>query len=408
MSQKPVLNSIHDKTTGLKPALAAALSSLEVQLDQELARYRRTRNGSKTLRRSQPQLTGISTVSGVIEPITAIKQAEPEIKTNTHKAFPHTDRHIPTPEPKQETTGKQEAITPQQTSTPPSQAKTPTTPAPDANIVPAVVKNGKSENLSESDKTHPEPDGYLESSEALLLSLAEEKPSTQRQTNNSDSLLSPLGIGSMLLLLLASLTLGYVLFNPKSLSFISLDWLFKGTPTAANTEDGPSNIKTVPVPQLTPIPKYPNLAKNEFPEVKDADDVVGLKPKPKPSSVASSNPVTPKLPQPSPVASSTVTPKLPKSPPSVKNTPTALPSQKPAVAQQKPDAEIQPSKDGFYHIVIDNQGEAFASARKVIPDAYESTDGKLIFLGALKSKQQAYQQLEELQAQGIKARIQQP
>jgi len=39
------LGTQSSKTPGLKPQLAAALACLEVQLDQELARYRRTRTG---------------------------------------------------------------------------------------------------------------------------------------------------------------------------------------------------------------------------------------------------------------------------------------------------------------------------------------------------------------------------
>ncbi|MFM7370625.1 MAG: hypothetical protein ACKO2Z_23115, partial [Sphaerospermopsis kisseleviana] len=47
MSQNPTIDSgtSSAKTSGLQPALAAALGSLEVQLDQELTRYRRARNG---------------------------------------------------------------------------------------------------------------------------------------------------------------------------------------------------------------------------------------------------------------------------------------------------------------------------------------------------------------------------
>jgi hypothetical protein len=56
MSQNQLVESGHQssKTPGLKPALAAALSCLEVQLDQELARYRRTRTAFKTP--SQPRI----------------------------------------------------------------------------------------------------------------------------------------------------------------------------------------------------------------------------------------------------------------------------------------------------------------------------------------------------------------
>jgi hypothetical protein len=70
MSQNPLVDSGEksSKKTGLKPPLAAALASLEVQLDQELTRYRRTRTGYRTF--SQPRV-GIST-SSKYQQLTAI------------------------------------------------------------------------------------------------------------------------------------------------------------------------------------------------------------------------------------------------------------------------------------------------------------------------------------------------
>jgi cell division septation protein DedD len=59
--------------------------------------------------------------------------------------------------------------------------------------------------------------------------------------------------------------------------------------------------------------------------------------------------------------------------------------------------------------VTDNQeASSLAAARKVVPDAYLSSGNKLIYLGALNSKEEAQQRLKQLQAKGIKARVQQP
>ena len=376
MSQNPALNlgTQSSKTPALKPVLAAALASLEVQLDEELARYRRTRTGYRTpcqtrttsYTSSQPQqFTAISTTTGK-KPTAAPTSLAPEeqfvqqTKPNTPPAtVPETPQEMPALK-----TANTEDLPNVKVQAPPEVvAKTQTTPSsPNTSIVPAVVKQEKTETTPPDD-TRTQPEGYWESSEALLRSLTEEQPQKRKPTNSD--LLSPLGIGSMLLLLVSSLTLGYLLFNPKSLSVFS----FGGTSQPNSPSTSSTNTEgTKPDSPTTPIPKHPNLATAEFPEVKDPNDVVGLKPKAKPTPIASPSP-----------------------------------------AAQKPLSEIKLSADGFYHVVIDNQGEsAFASARQVVPDAYLSPDGKLIYLGAFKSKEEVKEQMQLLQDKKINARVQQP
>jgi hypothetical protein len=206
----------------------------------------------------------------------------------------------------------------------------------------------------------------------------------------------------MLLLLLASLTLGYVAFNSKSLSQFSLNGFFtQNTRTSAeNTTDNTEaskNVKTVAQPTLSPIPKYPNLATDEFAEVRDPNDVVSLKPKSQPTPPALANPSNlvriPNVPPPGGLTSTQET--------------TLNPPQMPSNTQQKLDTQIKPSADGFYHVITDNQSDrSFASARQIVPDAYLSADGKFIYLGAVKSKDKAQKLLQEVQAKGIQARIQ--
>ena len=70
------------------------------------------------------------------------------------------------------------------------------------------------------------------------------------------------------------------------------------------------------------------------------------------------------------------------------------------------DADIKPSADGFYHVVVDNLGVASVTqAQQVVPDAYISDDGKLIHLGALKTKERAQKLLTELKSKGLEAKI---
>ncbi|MBG1245419.1 hypothetical protein [Nostoc sp. NZL] len=455
MTQNPLNDSgtQSSKTPGLKPALAAALASLEVPLDQELARYRRTRTGLMSSKQSrvasymssQPQpLNAISTASGTTQ------SSVTEIKTNVPPASVPVNHQV-TPAPATAkidvppassvaanpqknpalATAKTEELNNFNVPSTSDSAKTQTQlPPPPPNfsssIVPAVVKDTKSENLLQPDDAPKHPDDYLESSEALLRSLTEEQPETKKpSSNSSDSLLSPLGIGSMLLLLVASLTLGYVVFNPKSLSQWNLANLFNGNSSSApeNTEEVGSNIQPQSQPPSTSIPKYPNLAAKEFPEVRDPNDVVGLKPKVQPTLAVVPNPVVPQnpanpqaaLPEPNtalkptnPIALAPV-PTLQPLPP-LNLPPTSPPKTSPSqiATSPKPDAEIKPATDGFYHVVIDNKDAALASARQVIPDAYLSPNKELVYLGAFKTKEQVQQHLKLLQARGIKARIQQP
>lgn len=447
MTQNPLNDSgtQSSKTPELKPALAAALASLEVPLDQELARYRRTRTG--LVASKQPRVA--SYMSSQSQPLTAIPKTSGttqssvmEIKTNVPPAsvpvnpqgtsapatakidVPPTSSLAVNPQKNPASAmPKTEELNNLNVPSISDYAKTQTQlPPPPPNfsssIVPAIVKDTKSENLLQPNDTPKHPDDYLESSEALLRSLTEEQPETKKPSNSSDSLLSPLGIGSMLLLLVASLTLGYVVFNPKSLPQWNLGKLFNGnsSPAPENTQEVGSSVQPQIQPPSTSIPKYPNLAAQEFPEVRDPNDVVGLKPKVQPTLAVMPNPVVPQNPaNPQAALPEANTALKPTNPIALAPVPTVqplpplnLPPTSTAKTSPKPDAEIKPATDGFYHVVIDNKDAAFASARQVIPDAYLSPNKELVYLGAFKTKEQVQQHLKLLEAKGIKARVQQP
>ncbi|MBW4598041.1 MAG: hypothetical protein KME29_00100 [Calothrix sp. FI2-JRJ7] len=417
MSQNPLmhLGSQFSKTPGLKPPLAAALASLEVQLDRELARYRRTRTGgyrasgqsSKDKNSSSIGLQYLTPVADTIPFDTAIPALDENIsetpisETNVTPVtyINEITTTPPPPPPPPPLPSPKVAVTPdpipdaiKETATPPLSTS--------ASIVPVTTIKASTEENVESSTHQNEPDDYLESSEALLRSLTEEAPPPQkRPKSNSDSLLSPLGIGSILLFLMASIILGAVILNPKLLPQFSLDGLFKRDgSTATNNDTGsPSsdgNTKTVAQPQLTPITRYPNLAKDEFPEVKSPNDVVGLTPKPKPTPTVAPPPTPQNVAPPVVPAISAPTTQTP-----VAITPTPTPT-------DIPISEIKPSSDGFYHVVIDNTSEgAFANARKVVPDAYLSPDGKLIYLGAIKNKDKVQELLNDVRQKGLNARV---
>jgi hypothetical protein len=436
------------KPQRLKPALAAALASLEVQLDKELTRYRRTKTGygrfSQThvgkAMASQPQvLSAVARTEDSLKDelenfgLVATSSAPPELEKED-MAVPATTINTPQTfmeEPLQRVSSSNKAEDILQRETLQSLAASVSSQIEELesslasdndktknalvssslSIIPkGVTEQASSSNLEEVNKDgRSQPNDYLESSEALLRSLTEEQSKEKKQPSSSnDSLLSPLGIGSMLLLLVASMTLGYVVFNPKSLPQISLDGLFKKNTqsTTANSEGSVKYNTNLSEPTLTPLRKYPNLATQEFPEVRDPNDVVGLKPKPKPVPAAPAlapNPVPPPFPVNPPIQRVQPLPPPTESLPS----PIVTASPKSTSVKPKPKAEIKPSADGLYHVITDNKGSnALASARKVVPDAYLSDDGTSIYLGALKSKEKAQLLLQQLQSKGISARIQ--
>ena len=80
---------------------------------------------------------------------------------------------------------------------------------------------------------------YLESSEELLRSLAQEEADADSERNGLENLMTPFGIGSMLLLLMASGMFGYLVMNPATFASIgsTLSRLFKSPlPIATSIE----------------------------------------------------------------------------------------------------------------------------------------------------------------------------
>ncbi|MGA7937344.1 MAG: hypothetical protein WCA35_27580, partial [Kovacikia sp.] len=100
-------------------------------------------------------------------------------------------------------------------------------------------------------------DDYLESSEELLRSLAEEEAEVKAERGFMQSLLTPLGVGSMLLLLTSSAMFGYVVMNPASLVR-----LFRSSDS--NVAKNPSDPTATNPAGTGLIAPQPNLANQEF------------------------------------------------------------------------------------------------------------------------------------------------
>jgi hypothetical protein len=421
MSQNPRINSDTQlsKTPSLKPVLASALASLEVQLDQELARYRRTRNNSR-LANSARVISYVGSSPQAIAAAILEQSQAAEIKPSISPSVTSDTPDIEAIADPIELAGMDHLLL----SSSPEEIQTPTPPPPPpANPASSIITTGQAhqdDNGLKADETPLQPEDYLESSEALLRSLTNEEAQSKKPSSSNDGLLSPLGIGSMLLLLLASLTLGYVIFNPKGLTQFNINKLFNpksSTPTE-NTTGTVGNSPPQPEPVLTPIPKYPNLATKEFPEVNNPDDIVGLKPKAQEPPRVLPNPVPGQTVAPPVQPRGELSPPQPVNPLAVAPSPQVQPvvpsnvpvtPNSPTSSQTLPNAQLKPSADGFYHVVIDNQSDrTFVSARRVVADAYLSTDNKLIFLGAFKTQKEVQKHLQLLEKNGIQARVQQP
>lgn len=400
MSENPIIDSgtqSFSTSSGLNPELTSALASLEVQLDQELARYRRTRHG---IRQTKP-----FRVENYIPDQSHTSNDINEVGVKTQLSVPEFNNPVITGEsPSVEREQQQEVNHLPLSSVERDNNSETSLSLPDSepisSIVPAKTLNSESETLISVNNTLQQTDDYLESSEALIRSVQEDSTSANKSGNSRNSGLSPLGVASMLLMLLASLTLGYVIFNPqtwpRNLPQLDLDKLLNrnSLPDQNNATTPASVSSPIPQPESTAIPKYPNLATREFPEVRGPNDIAGLKPKVKPTPTLIPTPIA--IATPKPVVTRTPVPTV-----------SAIPTPKKTLSAQ--NVEIKPSVDGFYYVITDNQGDkALNTAKSVVADAYLSAGKKYIYLGALKNEEDAKRKIKELEAKGIKARIRQP
>ena len=301
----------------------------------------------------------------------------------------------------------------------------------------------------------PEPaNDYFASSEELLKSFShpEVKPS-KRQSTLLDTLLTPLGVGSMLLLLLSTVSLGYVIMHPSSFGFLAaLGRDRSEEPTTATLPNGNQSLS-------------PNLASDEFIDV-NLNTLSQLPRNARPQTVVTvPQTVTPTLSptgsarstQPSPIATTdaprlsaavaespiqTVTipsrplvrqsqparsaparsaPARAPAPTYVPSAPTAYvapapqpaPAPAPAYAPPAPPvaiAEAPPSANRYY-VVTDYTGDpSLSQARQAIGDAYVRNfdDGAKVQMGSFGDSASAEQMVRQLQQQGVPAQVYQP
>ncbi|MBD2012596.1 SPOR domain-containing protein [Microcoleus sp. FACHB-53] len=481
MSQNTTIESTTPSSSNpsIHPVLQAALGSIDVQLEEELARYRRQRAGRPVM---QPSGLGRHQIRKPLELIavdqgakktqrpalgmsTAPQISFPLVMVNPSQAAtsPQETSHEP-----MEQMGQRESSfsTVRESGEPLVAASGTNTDAWDEaedvtdQLAPSEKPAQENGDLVPLAAAQSQPEDYLESSEKLLRSLDQEEVPPRSRKRLIDRVLTPLGVGSLLLLLLSGATLAYIFKNPSTLSALNPNrWFGSKTTTTAQKTTQPIPAKTTPS-ENSPTIKGPNLAAEEFPEV-GLDTLSHLEPSPtQTQSVVPSQPqgtdsgatqqAPPVIPNsalpgsssdissallPSPgqpeTIPSTVAPIAPLPPlPTVApranpsnlssvnsrpllapTTPVTKPNSKASSAATQQAASPASAKGNFYYVLMNySSNRDLAQAKTIVPDAYVQSvpEGKRIYMGAFKLESQAKTLVETLKKQGINASIYHP
>ena len=234
--------STQSSIPSLHPKLQRALGCLDTRLDEELARYRRQKAG-----RSVPPVDGLRR-----------KQVVAKVDLMSFAAADAASADQVSGSP---VSGDDRAqLTPPILSAEPIPLRHDSAGMePDLSSGLAVIAADRddahatlSHSLQDSEANYltdssTPPDDYLESSEELLRSLAREEAQVQAERGFLESLVTPLGVGAMLMLLLSSAMFGYVIMNPASLSGLSQIFARRdAAPSPAPTAQAQGDIPNTP------------------------------------------------------------------------------------------------------------------------------------------------------------------
>lgn len=425
MSQRTKVENLKKfagQPSALNPQLQAVLGNLDVQLDDELARYRRKK-------RSEAQAPQPS----------SHRSSRPGTQKNLELVVTPLPGKVASTEAVEGLNGDR---TEQETSPSQMDRAASGTPLSPQAALPQPLDDGKEQ-----------PNDYLESSEKLLVSLDDksvknipnQSRSRRRRRRSLKSMLSPLTVGVSLLFVLMLGTIAHV-FTGKAGDR-------QPVTTAVNSD---SSQTETPLPE---VPRSPNLADKEFVPL-DLDTLgtlSGNSPKPTPIRTV------PSASSPVPIENVTTTPAT-TSPnyPSLENINTAIlpqsvqdkprssatasnnaesntsasannapeastattspttspapPATTPTPVTQTPETSAQPTVSAqsfptFFYVLIDyNNDDSLFIARQVVPDAYlrEFPVGVKIQMAAFDDAASAQQMANYLKEQGLAAQVYQP
>lgn len=422
--------------SALKPALKAVLESLDVQLETELTRYRRQKRGEQV----QPTYGG-NGMAPAQKPTVNLMNLSPSRDASEGAGLssgqPPAPRKLEGDKPLHLLQSGEPAAASSANGTNGSSVKTTASPSQDSEL---------SDRQEESDRTaldSSEPaaaivpvsqqdssDRHFESSEQLVKNLdadSRDRRRTRRRRRTRDSWLTPLGVGSMLLFLVASGTLVYVLTHPAPKNQPT-----ESDRTTAQTDSTSGEQQPLSVtPDLT-NPQFKPLELERLGTLKE--EPATSAPAPSPTAAAPTAPAV-SVPSGAPSALQTPAPSLENlntdyltgtssgqaaanQPPS--NTPSGAPPTTAASASPAATATASPapgssvsasSFPAFYYVVMDYQNdENLWKAREVVPDAYvrEFPIGVKVQVAAFEDEASAKMMVEQMVKQGMSAKIYKP
>lgn len=393
------------------PVVQGVLSCLDVQLEEEIVQYRRKRS-IKQVRQG-----GVSKSAVGKKGLDLISVAATESQV-----------HLPTALVKEKESVAEPLLNDEW-------AVEETTPLPgnEETATVASVLNGKAKVAGEGKLESPTPslglrsslmgkqslDEYLESSEALLNNL-EEDEFVESTASPNHKLMTPLGVGSMLLLLVGAAILGFVAMNPATISH----W-------AGNKQSESSRVVAGGGKNAGGIPNSPNLAEQEFVDL-NLETLATVNPRGSavsqvaPGATKTQVPVNPPAPLPSPagvnnrldlpsvlippavqsgiIPPQVAQPPIPTTPPKVVSSPQAAAGSKPGAKKPTGAKKVE---NKFLVIMSYGGDRSLTQARKVTPTALvrQLKQGKAIQLSAFPDEKVAQKKVEDLKKQGISARV---
>ena len=396
--------------TDIAPQLENVLRNLNVNLEDELTRYRRQRHGRvppPPPRRRPAQRQGIDLIS-----VAASAPDDAATETPIHPATPPP----PPPNPFLQTA---------------AELNNDDVDVPELSDIASSVEESAPEiqesSDAEVDSSLPIPsadmpaDGYLESSEELLKSLTED----QTEPANVPEPYSPerknnilLKLAGLALVLLGGVAVGFAITYPSQLQNLrSRLWPNAETPTAetpeAETGDGEDSnaLADTSAADSEAVagaedyqPPGPDLSTREFKELDDVKDLVTLEIDGANGSTApgaSPLPNPAQSPLPTPTTGQTASPES-----SADQTATAPAPEAPAPA---PTAPVSPlptaaANGSNFYVIASYTGDAsLDKARELVPDAFVRNfeAGARIQLAAFDNRAQAEDQVAFLTQQGI-------
>lgn len=375
------------------PALTAALGCMDVQLEKELARYRR--------RQAEEQNNARSSQQTPTDPYPQLSLVNPAI------ASPSSPPSRPSPEVT--SIVPPELQTEQESD---SSALASMTGAESLPLAPAAGQPG--EALADPATTQLPPDDYLASSEQLLRNLDREQDRPEKAPSAADYLLTPLGIGAMLVLLIATTLLGAALMESERASQFGLSRFFKSQTTASKEGATKSNVSRTEAGASDTADEEVAL---------DIDNLSKIQPSPNtpvgtssanPNNVAPAAPVQPVPPPQLPAqgsASDLTRALIPPTAtaPSSQARPSSEPSPSSTAAPPAATPQAEPSPgDPYYFVILPYAGPgSLQQAQAIVPDAYLRNFGgsTSIQMGALPTRQNAERFVEQLKQQGLSASV---